>query len=117
MCVFAVASCPVLLVWWSVDDVADPDLLELAQTLRSPSGPSSVVSSGRQGLLNLANPAVWDRDWVVHLRAAGDVRASFLATGFVCVRCGDRRPSQCFLRRWQGHVYLSSCWIELDGQI
>jgi Putative transposase len=30
----------------------------------------------RAGLLNLADPAVWDRDWVVHSQAAGDGRAS-----------------------------------------
>jgi hypothetical protein len=30
----------------------------------------------REGLLNLADPAVWRRDWVVHSQAAGDGRAS-----------------------------------------
>jgi Putative transposase/Transposase zinc-binding domain len=47
----------------------------------------------REGLLNLADPAVWRRDWVVHSQAAGDGRASlhYLAPYVFRVAIGDHR--------------------------
>lgn len=51
----------------------------------------------REGLLNLADPAVWRRDWVVHSQAAGDGRASlcYLAPYVFRVAIGDRRIVSC----------------------
>jgi Putative transposase/Transposase zinc-binding domain len=51
----------------------------------------------RQGLLGLANPAVWSRDWVVHSQAAGDGRASlhYLAPYVFRVAIGDHRIVSC----------------------
>jgi hypothetical protein len=51
----------------------------------------------RQGLLNLADPAVWRRDWVVHSQAAGDGRASlrYLAPYVFRVAIGDHRIVSC----------------------
>ena len=59
----------------------------------------------REGLLNLVDPAVWRRDWVVHSQAAGDGRASLAVSGSVRLPRGDRRPSHRLVRRWQGHVH------------
>jgi Putative transposase len=51
----------------------------------------------REGLLNLADPAVWRRDWVVHSQAAGDGRASlrYLAPDVFRVAIGDHRIVSC----------------------
>jgi Putative transposase/Transposase zinc-binding domain len=51
----------------------------------------------REGLLNLVNPAVWSRDWVVHARAAGDGRESlrYLAPYVFRVAIGDHRIVSC----------------------
>ena len=51
----------------------------------------------REGLPNLADPAVWDRDWVVHSQAAGDGRASlhYLAPYVFRVAIGDHRIVSC----------------------
>ena len=51
----------------------------------------------REGLLNLADPAVWHRDWVVHSQAAGDGRASlrYLAPYVFRVAIGDHRIVSC----------------------
>jgi hypothetical protein len=51
----------------------------------------------REGLLNLADPAVWRRDWVVHSQAAGDGRASlhYLAPYVFRVAIGDHRIVSC----------------------
>jgi Putative transposase len=51
----------------------------------------------REGLLNLADPAVWDRDWVVHSQAAGDGRASlhYLAPYVFRVAISDHRIVSC----------------------
>ena len=50
-----------------------------------------------EGLLNLADPAVWHRDWVVHSQAAGDGRASlrYLAPYVFRVAIGDHRIVSC----------------------
>ena len=47
----------------------------------------------REGLFHLADPAVWQRDWVVHARAAGDGRAAlqYLAPYVFRVAIGDHR--------------------------
>jgi hypothetical protein len=52
---------------------------------------------GREGLLDLADPAVWGRDWVVHSQAAGDGRASlrYLAPYVFRVAIGDHRIVSC----------------------
>jgi hypothetical protein len=51
----------------------------------------------RAGLLKLADPAVWRRDWVVHSQAAGDGRASlrYLAPYVFRVAIGDHRIVSC----------------------
>jgi hypothetical protein len=51
----------------------------------------------RVGLLDQAEPAVWRRDWVVDLRAAGDGRASMhrLAPYVFRVAIGDHRIVSC----------------------
>jgi hypothetical protein len=51
----------------------------------------------RAGLLNLADPAVWRRNWVVHSQAAGDGRASLrdLAPYVFRVAIGDHRIVSC----------------------
>jgi Putative transposase/Transposase zinc-binding domain len=51
----------------------------------------------REGLLNLADLAVWHRDWVVHSQAAGDGRASlhYLAPYVFRVAIGDHRIVSC----------------------
>ena len=51
----------------------------------------------REGLLDLADPAVWRRDWVVHSQAAGDGRASlrYLAPYVFRVAIGDHRIVSC----------------------
>src|SRR5262249_24358706 len=51
----------------------------------------------REGLLNLTDPAVWHRDWVVHSQAAGDGRASlrYLAPYVFRVAIGDHRIVSC----------------------
>jgi hypothetical protein len=51
----------------------------------------------RKGLLNLADPSVWRRDWVVHSQAAGDGRSSlhYLAPYVVQVAIGDHRIVSC----------------------
>src|SRR5262245_47466982 len=51
----------------------------------------------REGLLNLADPAVWRRDWVVHSQAAGDGRTSvrYLAPYVFRVAIGDHRIVSC----------------------
>ena len=51
----------------------------------------------RENLLNLVDPAVWQRDWVVHSRAAGDGRASlrYLAPYVFRVAIGDHRIVSC----------------------
>src|SRR5512147_375444 len=51
----------------------------------------------RDGLLNLVDPAVWHRDWVVHSQAAGDGRASlrYLAPYVFRVAIGDHRIASC----------------------
>ena len=51
----------------------------------------------REGLLNLVDPAVWRRDWVVHSQAAGDGRASlrYLAPYVFRVAIGDHRIVSC----------------------
>src|SRR5262249_28695011 len=51
----------------------------------------------REGLLNLADPAVWHGDWVVHSQAAGDGRASlrYLAPYVFRVAIGDHRIVSC----------------------
>jgi Putative transposase len=48
-------------------------------------------------LLNLTDPAVWRRDWVVHSQAAGDGRASlhYLAPYVFRVAIGDHRIVSC----------------------
>jgi hypothetical protein len=52
---------------------------------------------GREGLLELVDPAVWRRDWVVHSRAAGDGRTSlrYLAPYVFRVAIGDHRIISC----------------------
>jgi Putative transposase/Transposase zinc-binding domain len=51
----------------------------------------------RAGLLNLVDPAVWQRDWVVHSQSAGDGRASlrYLAPYVFRVAIGDHRIVSC----------------------
>src|SRR3954469_21735041 len=51
----------------------------------------------REGLSDLADPAVWRRDWVVHSQAAGDGRASlhYLAPYVFRVAIGDHRIVSC----------------------
>src|SRR5262245_25721462 len=51
----------------------------------------------REGLLDLVDPAVWRRDWVVHSQAAGDGRASlhYLAPYVFRVAIGDHRIVSC----------------------
>jgi hypothetical protein len=51
----------------------------------------------REGLLNLADSAVWDRAWVVHSQATGDGRASlhYLAPYVFRVAIGDHRIVSC----------------------
>jgi hypothetical protein len=51
----------------------------------------------REGLLDLAGPAAWRRDWVVHSQAAGDGRASlhYLASYVFRVAIGDHRIVSC----------------------
>ena len=51
----------------------------------------------REGLLNLVDPAVWSRDWVVHSQAAGDGRESlrYLAPYVFRVAIGDHRIVSC----------------------
>ena len=51
----------------------------------------------REGLLELADPAAWRRDWVVHSQAAGDGRASlrYLAPYVFRVAIGDHRIIAC----------------------
>jgi Putative transposase/Transposase zinc-binding domain len=51
----------------------------------------------REGLLNQAAPAVWQRDWVVDSRAAGDGRAAlrYLASYVFRVAIGDHRIVSC----------------------
>src|SRR5262249_12843922 len=51
----------------------------------------------RAGLLDLADPAVWRRDWVVHSQAAGDGRASlrYLAPYVFRVAISDHRIVSC----------------------
>src|SRR5262245_18020523 len=51
----------------------------------------------REGLLSLADPAVWHRDWVVHSQAADDGRASlrYLAPYVFRVAIGDHRIVSC----------------------
>jgi hypothetical protein len=51
----------------------------------------------REGLLNLVDPAVWSRDWVVHSQAAGDGRQSlrYLAPYVFRVAIGDHRIISC----------------------
>src|SRR4051812_3045157 len=51
----------------------------------------------REGLLDLADPAVWRRDWVVHSQAAGDGRASlhYLAPYGFRVAIGDHLIGSC----------------------
>ena len=51
----------------------------------------------REGLLDLADPAAWRRDWVVHSQAAGDGRASlhYLAPYVFRVAIGDHRIVSC----------------------
>jgi hypothetical protein len=51
----------------------------------------------REGLLDLVNPTVWSRDWVVHSQAAGDGRQSlrYLAPYVFRVAIGDHRIVSC----------------------
>src|SRR5512147_429056 len=51
----------------------------------------------REGLLDLVDPSVWQRDWVVHSQAAGDGRASlrYLAPYVFRVAIGDHRIVSC----------------------
>jgi hypothetical protein len=51
----------------------------------------------RENLLNLVDPAVWSRDWVVHSQAAGDGRESlrYLAPYVFRVAIGDHRIVSC----------------------
>jgi hypothetical protein len=51
----------------------------------------------REGLLDLADPAVWHHDWVVHAQAAGDGRAAlrYLAPDVFRVAIGDHRIVWC----------------------
>jgi len=51
----------------------------------------------REGLLNLVDPTVWSRDWVVHSQAAGDGRQSlkYLAPYVFRVAIGDHRIISC----------------------
>jgi hypothetical protein len=51
----------------------------------------------REGLLNLVDPVVWRRGWVVHSRAAGDGRAAlrYLASYAFRVAIGDHRIVSC----------------------
>src|SRR3954454_16741456 len=51
----------------------------------------------REGLLNLVDPTVWSRDWVVHSQAAGDGRQSlrYLAPYVFRVAIGDHRIVSC----------------------
>jgi hypothetical protein len=51
----------------------------------------------REGLLNLVAPAVWQHDWVVDSRAAGDGRAAlqYLASYVFRVAIGDHRIVSC----------------------
>ena len=51
----------------------------------------------REGLLELVDPAVWRRDWVVHSQAAGDGRESlrYLAPYVFRVAIGDHRIVSC----------------------
>jgi len=51
----------------------------------------------RENLLHLVHPAAWQRDWVVHSRAAGDGRASlrYLAPYVFRVAIGNRRIVSC----------------------
>jgi hypothetical protein len=52
---------------------------------------------GRAGLLDQVDPAVWQRDWVVHSQAAGDGRQSlrYLAPYVFRVAIGDHRIVSC----------------------
>jgi hypothetical protein len=51
----------------------------------------------REGLLNLVDPTVWSRNWVVHSQAAGDGRQSlrYLAPYVFRVAIGDHRIVSC----------------------
>jgi Putative transposase/Transposase zinc-binding domain len=51
----------------------------------------------REGLLDMVDPAVWSRDWVVHSQAAGDGRQSlrYLAPYVFRVAIGDHRIVSC----------------------
>ena len=51
----------------------------------------------REGLLELVDPSVWRRDWVVHSQAAGDGRESlrYLAPYVFRVAIGDHRIVSC----------------------
>src|SRR4051812_44379533 len=51
----------------------------------------------REGLLNLVDPTVWSRGWVVHSQAAGDGRQSlrYLAPYVFRVAIGDHRIVSC----------------------
>jgi hypothetical protein len=51
----------------------------------------------REGLLDLVDPAVWHRDWVVHSQPAGDGRQSlrYLAPYVFRVAIGDHRIVSC----------------------
>jgi len=51
----------------------------------------------REGLLNLVDPTVWSRDWVVHSQAAGDGPQSlrYLAPYVFRVAIGDHRIVSC----------------------
>jgi hypothetical protein len=51
----------------------------------------------REGLLNLVNPAIWSRNWVVHSGAAGDGRESlrYLAPYVFRVAIGNHRIVSC----------------------
>jgi hypothetical protein len=51
----------------------------------------------REGLLNLVDPAVWSRNWVVHSKAAGDGQQSlrYLAPYVFRVAIGDHRIVSC----------------------
>ena len=51
----------------------------------------------REGLLDLVDPTVWSRDWVVHSQAAGDGRESlrYLAPYVFRVAIGDHRIVSC----------------------
>lgn len=51
----------------------------------------------RAGLAQLVDPAVWQKDWVVHSQVAGDGRASlgYLAAYVFRVAIGDHRIRSC----------------------